>query len=163
MTRQSKTALRLSIAAAAFASVAALAAGAQAGTCPSGQERPDARTTGEMAPRDVTDNEIGIVPLAGEIKGLEGRRLRLRRLVVQPGGVVPWHSHGDRPAIITTLSGVLTEYRSTCAVGIDHPAGDVTEEKGGVSHWWKNNGKVPAIVLSADIKNDGLPAAEDHM
>ena len=125
--------------------------------------RPDARTSGETMPKAVTDNEVGIVPLGSEIKGLDNRRLRLRRLVVQPGGVVPWHSHGDRPAIITTISGTITEYRSTCAVGIEHPAGDVAAESGGISHWWKNNGKVPAVLLSADIKNDGAPADNDHM
>jgi quercetin dioxygenase-like cupin family protein len=57
-----------------------------------------------------------------------------------------------------TLSGQITEYRSSCAVGIDHKAGDVTPEKKGVSHWWKNNGKVPAVIIAADIKNDGEPA-----
>nr|MBA3812485.1 cupin domain-containing protein [Caulobacteraceae bacterium] len=88
---------------------------------------------------------------------------RLRRLVVQPGGVVPWHSHADRPALIMTVSGAITEYRSTCAVGIEHPAGDVAKESGGISHWWKNNGSVPAELIAADIKNDGAPADGDHM
>jgi quercetin dioxygenase-like cupin family protein len=157
------TAFRIAAGAAAFVAAAAASAAAQAGSCPAGQERPDARASGETMPKDVTDNEVGVVPLAKEIPGLDDRRLRLRRLVVQPGGVVPWHSHGDRPAIITTISGTLTEYRSTCAVGIDHPAGDVVAESNGVSHWWKNNGKVPAVVLSADIKNDAAPTADDHM
>jgi len=161
MRRPTKSSLTL--AALAFSGAFALAAGAQAGACPADQMRPDARTSGETMPKAVTDNEVGIVPLGAEIKGLDNRRLRLRRLVVQPGGVVPWHSHGDRPAIITTISGTITEYRSTCAVGIEHPAGDVAAESGGISHWWKNNGKVPAVLLSADIKNDGAPTDGDHM
>ena len=33
-----------------------------------------------------------------EAVGVNNRLFRLRRLVVQPGGVVPWHSHGNRPA-----------------------------------------------------------------
>jgi quercetin dioxygenase-like cupin family protein len=125
--------------------------------------RPDARTMGETMPVKVTDNELAFVALGGEIKGLDNRRLRLRRLVVQPGGVVPWHSHTDRPALIMTVSGSITEYRSTCAVGIEHPAGDIAQEVKGVSHWWRNNGKVPAVLLAADIKNDGAPADGDHM
>ncbi|TIT96770.1 MAG: cupin, partial [Mesorhizobium sp.] len=54
-----------------------------------------------------------------------------------------------------------TEYASTCKVGIEHPAGDVTAEFGHLAHWWKNNGKVPAVLYSADI----LPPAmhNDHM
>ena len=84
--------------------------------------------------------------------------------MVQPGGVVPWHSHTDRPALIMTISGEITEYASTCAVGIVHKAGDVAQEKKGVSHWWKNTGKVPAVLIAADIKNDAdQTAAADHM
>ena len=163
MQTELKFPLHLAFAAAALIGVSSFAATAHAGACPAGQERADARTMGETMPKAVTDTEVGVVPLAKEIPGLDGRRLRLRRLVVQPGGIVPWHSHGDRPAIIATISGVLTEYRSTCAVGIDHVAGDVVAESNGVAHWWKNNGKVPAVVLSADIKNDGLPPQDDHM
>jgi quercetin dioxygenase-like cupin family protein len=137
---------------------AGAASAAQNAECPADQMRADARTTGEMTPSKVTDTELNALMLGGEIKGLDGRRLRLRKLVIQPGGVVPWHSHTDRPALLMTLSGQITEYRSTCAVGIDHKAGDVTPEKKGVSHWWKNNGKVPAVIIAADIKNDGEPA-----
>jgi len=32
-----------------------------------------------------------------------------------------------------------------------HPAGDVTEEKSGTSHWWKNTGKKTVVLLSADL------------
>lgn len=123
---------------AATALVGGLTSASAAG-CPAGQMRADARLTGDMIPVKVTDNELAFVALGGEIKGLDTRRLRMRRLVVQPGGVVPWHSHKDRPALIMTLSGQITEYRSTCAVGIDHKAGEVTPEEKGVSHWWKNN------------------------
>jgi quercetin dioxygenase-like cupin family protein len=142
-----------------FTSTAALA-----GTCPADQMRADARTSGETMPAKVTDTELAFVGLGDQIGGLENRRLRLRRLVVQPGGVVPWHSHTDRPALIMTVSGQITEYASTCAVGIDHKAGDVAREVKGVSHWWKNNGRVPAVLIAADIKNDAdaTPAA-DHM
>lgn len=143
---------------------AAVATSASAGTCPADQMRADARTAGETMPAKVTDTELAFVALGGEINGLDNRRLRLRRLVVQPGGVVPWHSHTDRPALIMTVSGQITEYNSTCAVGIEHKAGDVAQEKKGVSHWWKNNGRVPAVLIAADIKNDAdATAAADHM
>jgi hypothetical protein len=35
-----------------------------------------------------------------------------------------------------------------------HKAGEVSRETGAVSHWWKNNGKSPAVLLSADIIHD---------
>lgn len=157
------TVLNLGIAAASLAGVLAVSGAARAGECPAAQMRPDARASGETMPKGVTDTELSSLPLAKQIQGLDGRRLRLRRLVVQPGGVVPWHSHGDRPALIMTLSGSITEYRSTCAVGIEHPKGDVAREETGYSHWWKNNGKVPAVLLAADIKNDGAAPDGDHM
>ena len=152
-----------SMAGALSVSAAASAAGAPDAVCPAGQMRPDARTSGETMPSKVTDTELNTLALGGEIKGLDNRRLRMRRLVIQPGGVVPWHSHTDRPALLMTVSGEVTEYRNTCAVGIVHKAGDVTAEKMGVSHWWKNTGKTPAVILAADIKNDGQPASAADM
>src|SRR5690242_8881954 len=155
----------LLITAAAFvAGALSFSSAAAAGECPAAQMRPDARTMVETMPVKVTDNELAFVALGDQIGGLDNRRLRLRRLVVQPGGMVPWHSHTDRPALIMTVSGQITEYASNCAVGIDHKAGDVAREVKGVSHWWKNNGKVPAVLIAADIKNDAdATAAADHM
>jgi quercetin dioxygenase-like cupin family protein len=155
--------LILSTAAAAL-TLGLMATGARAGECPPAQVRNDARTTGETMPKDVTDTELAAVDLAKEIAGLDGRRLRIRRLVVQPGGIVPWHSHTDRPALIITIEGQVTEFRSSCAVGIVHKEGEVARETRGTSHWWKNEGSTPAVLLSADIINDKMQtAANDHM
>jgi len=151
-------ALLAAVATAAFS----FAGAAAAGTCPADQMRADARTSGVTTPAKVTDTELAFVKLDDQIEGLDNRRLRLRRLVVKPGGVVPWHSHTDRPALIMTLRGAVTEYRSTCAVPIVHRSGDVVEEVKGVSHWWKNTGDVDAILLAADIKNDAATDSADH-
>jgi len=105
-------------------------------------------------PKGVTDTIIGSVDLANEI-GVQGRMLRTRRLVIQPGGIVPLHSHKDRPALIYTLSGEITEYSSACAVPINHKAGDISREADGLSHYWINHGKVPAVVLSSDVFHSG--------
>jgi quercetin dioxygenase-like cupin family protein len=138
------------------------AAAAQAADCPAASMRTDARASGETMPKGVTDNVLSAIELKDQI-GVDGRQLRLRKLVVQPGGVVPWHSHTDRPALIITVEGSITEYRSTCAVPIEHPAGDVAREVKGVSHWWRNNTSKPAVLLSADVKADDAPKASDHM
>lgn len=138
----------LSIAALAFAT------GAYAGECPADAHRADARTSGETEPTGVVDTELSAVDLKDEIKGLKDRRLRIRQLSIAPGGVVPWHSHADRPALIMVIVGSMTEYRSDCAEPIDHRAGDVSKEAGGISHWWRNNGDVTAVLIAADIKHD---------
>jgi len=87
------------------------------------------------------------------------RTFRMRKLVIEPGGIVPWHSHGDRPAIIYVISGEVTEYASNCAVPIVHKAGEATPETHQTSHWWKNTGKEPATLISADLLKD----PSDHM
>ncbi|HEX8168784.1 MAG TPA: cupin domain-containing protein [Beijerinckiaceae bacterium] len=145
------------------AGVALAAFPASAGQCPADQMKTGARTTGEMKPKDVTDTVLGMIELGREKVALADRRLRLRRLVVQPGGVVPWHSHEDRPALIYIVSGSIHEYASNCAVAIEHKAGEVSVEKLGVQHWWKNNGKAPAVLLSADLFHDDKHEDEHTM
>lgn len=102
------------------------------------------------SPKDVTDTVIGSVDLGREI-GVDGRQLRTRRLVVQPGGVVPIHSHADRPALIVVVSGSITEHRSDSAAPIEHKAGDISREAEGISHYWINHGNEPAVLLSSDV------------
>ena len=140
------------LAAVLAASAAALvSAPASAGICPAGKTEANPLTAAPTMPMDVTDDVIGSVDLGKEIN-VGGRDLRMRRLVVQPGGIVPLHSHVGRPALIIVVTGEVTENRSTCSVGIVHKAGEIASESDGISHWWKNTGTVPAILLSADVK-----------
>lgn len=128
-------------------------ASAFAGECPADQVGTDVTKPGATSPKDVTDNVIGMIDLSKDKLAL-GRHFRLRRLEVQPGGEVPWHAHDDRPAIIYIISGSITEYRSTCAVPIEHKAGEVAVESGSLAHWWKNNGSEPVVLLSSDLFSD---------
>jgi quercetin dioxygenase-like cupin family protein len=139
----------LPLAAFALLSIAG-ASPAFAGDCPAGQTAPNALADRITEAKGVTDTVIGAIDLGKEI-GVNGRQLRTRRLVVQPGGAVPFHSHADRPALIYTVSGEITEYRSTCAAPIIHKAGDIAHEADGISHYWVNHGKVPAVLLSSDV------------
>ena len=107
-------------------------------------------TNAPTMPKDVTDTVIGAVDLAKEIN-VEGRQLRTRRLVVQPGGIVPIHSHSDRPALIVVVSGSITEHRSDRAQPVEHRAGDISREADGISHYWINHGSEPAVLLSSDV------------
>ena len=133
---------------------ALLSTTAFAGSCPAGRTMTDAQKPGATKPVGVDDKVIASIDLAQEAPKLMEHKLRMRRLVIQPGGVVPWHSHGERPAIIYIVSGTVVEYRSTCAVSIVHKAGEVTEEVHTTSHWWKNHTKKPVVLLSADILHD---------
>jgi quercetin dioxygenase-like cupin family protein len=126
---------------------------ANAGTCPANQRGDNALPGAATMPKGVTDTVIGAVDLGPEIN-VDGRSLRMRKLVLQPGGIVPMHSHADRPALIMTASGTVTEYSSRCKVPIVHRAGEVSQESGGLSHWWKNTGKTVAVLYSSDVHND---------
>jgi quercetin dioxygenase-like cupin family protein len=144
---------RVLVASALFAGFAG-ATPAFAGECPAGQMRADATKPSTAAAKDVTDKVLAQIDLADEMVALKGRLMRVRRLEIQPGGIVPWHSHGDRPALIYIISGDIYEHASNCAVPILHKAGDVARETHLTSHWWQNTGTVPVVLLSFDIQHD---------
>jgi quercetin dioxygenase-like cupin family protein len=139
---------KLATAAIAVAAASAFATPATAGQCAKSGMMDLANAP--TMPKGVTDTVIGSVDLGPEIS-VNDRQLRTRRLVIQPGGVVPLHSHKDRPALIYTISGSITEYSSACAAPIQHKAGDISREADGLSHYWINHGKVPAVLLSSDV------------
>jgi quercetin dioxygenase-like cupin family protein len=78
----------------------------------------------------------------------------VRRLEIQPGGIVPWHSHAERPALIYIVSGEIAEHASNCAVPILHKAGEVARETHATAHWWQNTGTAAVTLLSFDIAVD---------
>ena len=146
----------LATAGALAAAVSIAPVAASAGTCPAknvvadgqGQRMNPAKAKG------VTDTVLTRISLKDEPVMLKEHALRLRRLVILPGGIVPWHSHTDRPAIIYIIKGTVTEYRSTCAVPIVHRAGESTGEVKGTSHWWKNVGKKTVVLFVGDVLHD---------
>lgn len=123
---------------------------ASAGECPADQTKANAREPVSVSAVGKTDTVIATLDVAKE-HGIDGRVFRMRRLEIEPGGIVPWHSHAERPAIIYIISGTIEEYASNCAVPIVHKAGDVTAETKEVSHWWKNTGDETAVLISADL------------
>jgi quercetin dioxygenase-like cupin family protein len=139
---------------AVLAGLALYASPAFAGECPAGQMRVDATKPSTAAAKGVTDKVLSQIDLALEKVALKGHLMRMRKLEVQPGGIVPWHSHGERPALIYIVSGDIYEHASNCAQPILHKAGEVARETHVTSHWWQNTGKVPAVLLSFDIQHD---------
>jgi quercetin dioxygenase-like cupin family protein len=128
------------------------AGAAFAGECPADQVMSGARTSGETMAKGVTDTVIASIDLSSKGGDFTGYMLRMRRLVIEPGGVVPWHMHNERAANILILEGQIEEYRSNCKVPIVHKAGDVTAEFGAdLAHWWMNKSKAPVVIISADL------------
>ncbi len=99
---------------------------------------------------------IGAIDLGPEIEGMDGRTLRLRHWTVEPGGIVPVHSHTNRPAMIYFLEGELIEHRSDTTEPKLHGPGSVSIEALGVAHWWENQGDVPVKMIAVDIFQEAM-------
>jgi quercetin dioxygenase-like cupin family protein len=149
----------LSITGLAASAVLMVSTAASAGGCPADKIGKNPLKDAATAPVDVTDTVLSSIDLSQEAVKLNDRLFRLRRLEVQPNGVVPMHRHGDRPALIYIISGTMIEYSSNCTVPIVHKAGEAAMESVGLTHWWRNTGSEAAVLVSADIlhtkKEDG--------
>ena len=148
-----------------MASAAALtmAGLAHAGVCPADKVAANDLPGAATAPVGVVDTELASIDLAKENVKLDQRRLRLRQMTIAPGGIVPMHSHEDRPALIMVNSGEIYEYNSKCGVPILHKAGEVAREFMGTKHWWKNTGSQAVNLTIGDIVNDKKPETMEKM
>jgi len=144
---------RVALAAAIAGTMSLVATIASAGESPTDKKVADGQgqKPSTATAKDVTDVVRATTDLSKEPAAVNGRQFRLRQLDVKPGGIVPWHSHSNRPAMIYIVSSEIVEYASNCAVPIAHKAGDVAAEKNGTSHWWQNTGNTAAVLISVDL------------
>ena len=131
-----------------------VASAAVAGECPTDKMKPNVRAMVDTKAVGLSDVTLGSIDLGKQPAHIEGRELRFRKLTIEPGGIVPWHSHDDRPALIFVQQGEIVEYASNCEVPITHKAGDIRPEVSGTSHWWKNLGKETVILYVGDVRKD---------
>jgi quercetin dioxygenase-like cupin family protein len=93
---------------------------------------------------------LATVDLGPEIEGMEGRRLRMRKVTIEPGGVFgPVHDHKDRPGTVYVLQGTITDHRD--GVATDYGPGPGWPEDRTTTHWLENRGTMPAVEISVDI------------
>ena len=78
-------------------------------------------------------------------------RMRMRRLTIPPGGVIPTHEHTDRPSLVYFVKGETIEHNSKCAVPIVHRAGEWDAEWGPYRHWWENKTDSDVVLIGVDI------------
>jgi quercetin dioxygenase-like cupin family protein len=127
---------------------------ASAGACPAGKMKADVRAPDTKPGKGVTDTVLAAIDLEKEPANIKDRQLRFRKLTIAPGGVVPWHSHGDRPAIIYIAEGEIVEYASNCSEPIVHKAGEIRPETSGTAHWWQNHGSKTVVLFVGDVLHD---------
>lgn len=99
----------------------------------------------------VASKLIGTIPLAGEIDSVQGRQLRMRVVTLAPGGLFALHSHTDRPTVEYVLKGNATEFRGD--VQKHYREGDSVLADRNTTHWWRNDGKEPAVFVAVDVFN----------
>ncbi|GGH96386.1 cupin domain-containing protein [Arthrobacter liuii] len=108
----------------------------------------------EVAPetKGVSVELLATVDLAGEIEGMDGRQLRMRKVTIEPGGIFgPLHDHVGQPGTVYILQGTITDHRD--GVATVYGPGPGWPEDRNTTHWLENRGTVPAVEVSVDIVN----------
>ena len=87
--------------------------------------------------------------MIGEIDSVQERPLRMRKLTLQPSGVLGIHNHVGRPAITYLLQRQMT-YQDGKPDRVANP-GDGFAEGRSTTHWGESTGSVPAVWIAVDI------------
>ena len=128
------------------ATIAALQS-ARVRECPADRTQASARSEGFGPTSGVESVDVALTPLAHD----PARALRLRRLTVQPGGVIAWHDHTSIQGYAVMISGEMVELRNTCLDPIIYRGGDVAREDAQTAHSWRNEGDTPAVILVSHV------------
>ena len=109
-----------------------------------GQRQVPAQTVGQ------SEELLRSLDLTTELESTKGRPLRMRKVTLQPGGVLGLHNHVDRPAITYLLQGEMTYHYDGKPDQVVKPGGGFAEGRS-TTHWAENTGKVPAVWIAVDI------------
>lgn len=121
--------------------------GAHVRECPAERTQANARSEGFGPTSGMEGVDVAFTPLAND----PTRALRLRRLTVQPGGVIAWHDHTAIQGMAVIVSGEMVELRNTCLDPLTYRAGDIAREDVNTAHSWRNEGDEPAVILVSHV------------
>ena len=105
-----------------------------------------------VSARGVSAVELQSMDLDGEIEGLAGRKLRVRRVTFEPGAATQLHSHAGSPEVTYVLSGTYIVHQEGVPDAVRNPS-DVGASGNNtrIGHWAENVGTVPAVFVAVDI------------
>ena len=86
-----------------------------------------------------------------ETLGLEGHKLQLRAITIEPGGQIARHSHETRPGLVKVIDGEWIEGRQSGEVGYSAGNAEAIIEDENTTHWFFNRGNKPATAIVCDI------------
>jgi quercetin dioxygenase-like cupin family protein len=79
------------------------------------------------------------------------RQMRMRQITIEPGGVVGFHSHKDRPTLSYIVKGALTEHRKG-SPDRTYKTGEAITEGTDVDHWAENaSSSEPVVIVTVDL------------
>lgn len=82
---------------------------------------------------------------------LIGKNMRVRVFNIEPGGVVPIHSHDRRPAYVVVTKGEAWEFTPQHPEGKLYRVGEVGPEPFGLEHYWINKSDQPVQLYGFDV------------
>ncbi len=86
--------------------------------------------------------------------GLEGHKMQLRAITIEPGGQIAKHSHEKRPGLVKVIDGEWVEGRPSGEAGFKAADSAAILEDEETTHWFFNRGDKPATALVCDIVPD---------
>lgn len=86
--------------------------------------------------------------------GLEGHKLQLRLITIDPGGHIAKHSHETRPGLVKVIDGEWVEGRPTGETSFTASTAKAITEDEKTTHWFFNRGEKPATAVVCDIVPD---------
>ncbi len=95
---------------------------------------------------------LGVVParsMAATL-GLQGHRMQLRAITIEPGGQIAMHGHDTRPGLVHVVEGEWIEGRAEGET-VYAAGGATLVEDEATTHWFYNRGTGPATALVCDI------------
>lgn len=111
--------------------------------------QPAARQSAPAATTGLAEQLLGEIDLGPEIEGMEGRKLRIRRIAIEPGGATAIHTHEGRPGTVYILEGRITDHRN--GIATEYGPGLGWPENRATTHWIENRGATRAVEISVDI------------
>ncbi len=100
--------------------------------------------------KGLSDDKLQVLDLSDEIDSVKGRPLRMRKIMLLPGGVIGLHSHKDRPAMNYFLQGQVIYHEEGKAPKVVKAGESIAEGKD-TTHWAENRSGVAAVWIVVDI------------
>jgi len=116
--------------------------------CASDAANAQTRSSGPADAVGLTEELMGVAALSG---ASSGQALRMRRIIIAPGGVIPWLTHDGRQGMGMIVSGEMVEYSNQCQSPLRRGPGSISREVAGLAHYWRNESDTPAVLIATDV------------